>query len=100
MAYASPIVVVKKPDESNRICVDYRKLNKITVFDPQPITKPDDIFGKLKSDRRFSTFDVTKGYRQIAMREEDKQYTTFCTHKGFISLTLCRLVNAPVSDGH
>ncbi len=34
--YASPVVIVKKKDGSNRICVDYRKLNKLTVFDPEP----------------------------------------------------------------
>ena len=32
-AYASPIVIVRKADGSNRVCVDFRKLNKVTVFD-------------------------------------------------------------------
>ena len=35
--YASPVEVVKKRDNTNRVCVDYRKLNKVTVFDPEPI---------------------------------------------------------------
>ena len=35
--YASPVVVVKKKDDTNLVCDDYRKLNKITVFDPGPI---------------------------------------------------------------
>ena len=35
-AYASPVVVVKKRDNTNRVCVDYRKLNKLTVIDPDP----------------------------------------------------------------
>ena len=35
--YASPVVVVRKKDESNRICIDFRRLNKITVTDPQPV---------------------------------------------------------------
>ena len=34
--YASPVVLVKKKDNTNRVCVDYRKLNKLTVFDPEP----------------------------------------------------------------
>ena len=42
--YASPIVVIRKPDGSNRVCVDYRKLNKITVFDPEPMPQPEQIF--------------------------------------------------------
>ena len=35
--YASPIVMVKKKDGSNRVCVDFRKLNKITKVDPEPM---------------------------------------------------------------
>ena len=65
-------MVGKKLDGSNRICVDSRKLNIVTVFDSEPMTKPDDIFAKLKRDRWFSTFDVTKGYWKIHMREEDR----------------------------
>ena len=36
--YASPIVMVKKKDGSNRVCFDFRKLNKITEVDPEPMT--------------------------------------------------------------
>ena len=36
-SYASPIVEVKKHDGSNRICIDFHKLNKITIFDPEPM---------------------------------------------------------------
>ena len=42
--YASPMVVVKKKDGSNRICVNYRKLSRITVTDPEPMTTADDLF--------------------------------------------------------
>ncbi|GFO19359.1 thioredoxin [Plakobranchus ocellatus] len=42
--YASPVVVVKKKDGTNRVCIDYRRLNKLTIFDPQPMTPPADIF--------------------------------------------------------
>ena len=45
--YASPLVVVKKKDGSNRMCVDYRKLNLVTVADPAPMTAGEDLFGKL-----------------------------------------------------
>ena len=45
--YASPIVIAKKKDESNRICVDYRKLNKVTFADPEPMKTPEDLFQRL-----------------------------------------------------
>ena len=38
LPYASPIVMVKKKDGSNRVCVDFRQLNKITEVDPEPMT--------------------------------------------------------------
>ena len=41
--YASPVVIVKKKDCSNRICVDYRKLNKVTISDPEPMKTSEDL---------------------------------------------------------
>ena len=43
--YTSPILIVKKKDGSNRVCVDFRKLNKITKVDPEPMTMAEDLFG-------------------------------------------------------
>ena len=45
--YVLPIVMVKKKDGSNRVCVDFLKLNKITVVDPKPMTTAEDLFRRL-----------------------------------------------------
>ena len=47
-AYASPVVIVKKPDGSNRVCVDYRKLNKLIGSDPEPMPTAEDFFQNVK----------------------------------------------------
>jgi len=51
--YASRVVMVKKPDGSVRTCCDYRKLNKITSFDPEPMPVADDIFAMLNGCQYF-----------------------------------------------
>jgi len=96
-AYASPIIIARKPNGTNRVCVDFRKLNKITVFDPQPLPLPEKIFAILEKDNYFSTFDITKGYCQIPMSENNKAYTAFVTHKGLHQFKVMRfgLVNVP-----
>ena len=81
-SYSLPIVVVRKPDGSNRVCVDFQKLNKVTVFDPEPMPQPEQIFAKLEKDQYFSTYEFSKGYWQVPMTDEDKPYTAFVTHKG------------------
>ena len=45
--FASPIVIVKKKDGSYRMCVDYWKLNKLAVADPEPMTAVEDLFQRL-----------------------------------------------------
>ena len=50
LPYASPIVMVKK-DGSNRVCVDFRKLNKITKVDPEPMTTAEDLFRRLSGKK-------------------------------------------------
>ena len=80
--YAAPIVIVKKKDGSNRICVDYRKLNKVTVADPEPMKTPDDLFQRLGKSNYFSEIDLSKGYWQIPVAEEDVKKTAFVTPDG------------------
>ena len=80
--YASPVVVVKKKDNTNRVCVDYRKLNKLTVFDPEPMPTAEHLFQKLSGDKFYSKIDLSKGYWQITIPEEDIQRTAFVTPDG------------------
>ena len=76
-AYASPLVLVKQADDTYRVCINLKELNKITVFDPEPMMSPDDIFPKLASSEIYSTFDFCKGYWAIFVEEKSKDYTTF-----------------------
>lgn len=80
--YASPVVVVKKKDNTNRVCVDYRKLNKLTVFDPEPMPTAEYLFQKLNGDKYFTRIDLSKGYWQISIPEEDITKTAFVTPDG------------------
>jgi len=98
-SYSSPVVVVRKPDGSNRFCVDFRKLNKVTVFDPERMPQPEQIFAKLEKDQHFSTFDFSKWYWQVPMTEENKAFTAFVTHKGLHQFKVMPfgLGNAPAS---
>ena len=43
-AYSSPLLLVKKADGSFRSCVDFRMLNRVTIFDAEPISNPEQIF--------------------------------------------------------
>ena len=80
--YASLVVIVKKKDGSNRICVDYRKLNKLTIADPEPMITAEDLFQQLGRSRYFLKIDLSKGYWQILVAEEDVPKTAFVTPDG------------------
>ena len=75
--YSSPIVLVKKKDGSNRLCVDYRKLNRITETDPKPMNTTKYLFQRMDKSLYFSKIDLSKGYWQISVAEEDVRKTAF-----------------------
>jgi len=81
VSYASPIVCVNKPDGSVRICIDCRKLNKITVFDPEPMVQMQEIFANLSGCQFFSKFDFCKGYWHVPVRDTDRDATTVVSHR-------------------
>lgn len=58
------------------------ELNKITVFDDEPLPDVDNLFSKLDNAKYFSKLDLTKGYWVIPIREEDKHKTAFSTPDG------------------
>ena len=62
--YASPVVFVKKIDSSLRICPDYRKLNKVTIFDPEPMPSAEDLIQKMGKAKFFSKLERCKEYWQ------------------------------------
>ena len=97
--YASPVVLVKKPDGSNRFCCDYRKLNMVTIPDAEPIPDQEEIFTALAKDNYFSKLDLTKGYWQIPLAEEAKPLTAFVTHNGLYQFRTMPfgLINAPAT---
>jgi hypothetical protein len=78
--WASPVVLITKPDGSVRICVDYRKLNALTIKDSYPLPRMDECLDSLGDATVLSTLDCNSGYWQILMKEEDQNKTAFVTH--------------------
>ena len=79
------MVLAKKSDGTYRVCVKFKELNKITVFDPESMMSPDDIFPKLSGSQFYSTFDFSKGYWAIPMEKNtSKDYTTVVTSCGLM----------------
>ena len=80
--YGSPIVLVKKPDNSTRFCIDYRKLNSMTKSDAFPMPDIDQCLESLSGASYFSTMDFTAAFHQIPMDESSIEYTAFTSHVG------------------
>ncbi len=75
--WASPLVPVKKPDGSVRLCVDFRRLNSATVREPYYIPGLDEIVHKVGQARVLSKVDLTKGFHQVSVKVEDRAKTAF-----------------------
>merc|ERR1711893_344723 len=80
--WAFPLVIVPKPDGRKRICVDYRKLNALTVPDGHALPRLDDCLDQLRGAKVYSTLDMTMGYHQVIVAEEDRDKTAFVDGRG------------------
>lgn len=85
--YCSPVVLVKKSDNTWRFCVDFRALNDVSLFDSEPMPTLDGALGNFVGDCIFSELDLCKGYWQVPLSERAKAYTAFATNRGLMQFT-------------
>ncbi|GKF50132.1 putative reverse transcriptase domain-containing protein, partial [Tanacetum coccineum] len=64
------VLFVKKKDESFRMCIDYRELNKLIVKNRYPLPRIDDLFDQLQGSNIYSKIDLRSGYHQLRVREQ------------------------------
>ncbi|KAK4324584.1 hypothetical protein Pmani_004795 [Petrolisthes manimaculis] len=68
--WASPCLLVPKPDGSSRLCTDYRRVNEVTRTDSYPLSRIDDILDSIGNSRFLTKLDLLKGYYQAVIEKE------------------------------
>ena len=96
--WCNAVVLVRKKDGSLHFCIDFRKLNSLTVKDSHPLPHICETLESLTGAAHYSTFDMNSGFWQVPMDKESKQYTAFTL--GSMGLYECEsmpfgLCNAP-----
>ena len=79
--WGAPVLFVKK-DGSLRLCVDYRRLNWVTIKNKYPLPRIDELFDQLRGSQYFSKIDLRSSYHLLRVRDEDIPKTAFRTRYG------------------
>ena len=81
-AWVSPVLIVPKKDGAKRFCIDYRKLNSVTMRDRYPIPLIDDVIDRLHNMQYFSKMDLRSGFWQVPLDARDAHKSAFTTPVG------------------
>ena len=97
--WSASVTLQNKSDGSKRLCVDYRRLNSITISNKAPMPLILDIFDKLRDAKLFTTLDIASGFWHIKMHEDSISKTGFSTKNGHYEWTVMPfgLKNAPAT---
>ena len=91
--WGAPSLFVKKKDGSLRMCIEYRKLNKVTIKNKYPLPRINDFFDQLQGASYFSKIDLRSGYHQIRVRGRIYQRRLFGLGMGNMSSWSCLSVS-------
>ncbi|CAF3093930.1 unnamed protein product [Rotaria sp. Silwood2] len=97
--WTSPVILAPKKDGSLRFCVDYRKLNSVTIPDAYQFSRIDDTLDSFQEAKFVSTFDLRSGYWQVEMNNDSREKTAFVTHKDLFEFNVMPfgLMNTPAT---
>ncbi|GET58361.1 hypothetical protein GLOIN_2v1765994 [Rhizophagus irregularis DAOM 181602=DAOM 197198] len=97
--WSSPVTLAGKKSGNYRFCIDYRKLNKVTITDAYPLPRIDEQLERISSGKWFTSLDLASGFNQIEMAEEDIEKTAFICSAGLYEYNVMPfgLTNAPAS---
>jgi hypothetical protein len=95
--WGAPIIFVPKKDGTQRMWLDYRSLNEVTIKNKYPLPRIDDLFDQLKGACVFLKIDLWSGYHQLKIRATDIPKIVFITQYGLYKYTVMSfgLTNAP-----
>ena len=93
------MLFLRKKDGSIRMCIGYRKLNKVTIKNKYPIPRIDELFDQLQGASHFLMIDLRLGYHQLRVRDSDIPKTTFRTRYGHYEFVVMSfgLTNSPTA---
>ena len=74
--------MVGKKDDSNRMCIDFRALNEVTVKIVYPIARIGQTVDAFEGASVFSSLDLASGYWQVPVAPSDRHKTAFVTPDG------------------
>uniref|UniRef100_A0A0G4HQY8 Reverse transcriptase domain-containing protein n=1 Tax=Chromera velia CCMP2878 TaxID=1169474 RepID=A0A0G4HQY8_9ALVE len=77
--FAAPAFFVVKKDESLRMCIDYRAINKITIKDKYTMPRPEELLDRLHGAKIFSVLDMRQFFYQLRIRLGDEPKTAMYT---------------------
>lgn len=80
--FAANVVPVPKKDNTTRVCVDYRLINRKIIKDRFPLPVIDDQIDALEGARVFSVLDLENGFFHVPIAPESRKYTSFITSDG------------------
>ena len=83
--WASPCILVEKEDGTPRLCTDYRRLNQVTVEDPYPMKRIDDLLDEVSAARFLTSLDLLKGFWQVSLTDRAQEASAFVTPDGHYS---------------
>jgi hypothetical protein len=74
--WGAPVLFVNKKDGTLRICIDFRKLNKVTINNKYHFPRIDDFFDRLRGTHMFSKIDLRYGYHKWELNKKTSTILT------------------------